>query len=124
MKLLNNKRGYMELILFIPLLLMAVLLLIISFSTTKSSEDGYKNLDLYADRVIEIIEEDGYITDEVKFDIERFAEENSFRYTEISGTENKVEPGEKVQIKIEVYNKNLRGGTLTHYKIFKEGISK
>lgn len=120
----NSKRGYVELIIVLLLVGFAITILIMVNAGEKGYDKDLGKIDMYADKVIESIERDGYITDEIKFDIESFIDGTGFDYIDISGTESQVESGDRVLLRIEVYNKNLRGGILNRNKISKEGIAK
>lgn len=113
----------MEIIVVITIIAMIALLMLVNVDEKKHDKDAGK-LDIYADEIIKNIERDGYITDETKFDIQKFIDGIEFSYVDISGTESRVEPGDRVLLRIEIYNKNLKGGILNRHNIFKEGIAR
>lgn len=125
--IVNNKRGFTSgrVISVLVFFFLVFLVVAVPFKVYENSI-GSKEADMenYAKEIIAKVEEDGYISDEVIFDIEKFANDEGYNKVTVDGSLTKVESGERVLLKIEMYKEKGNGRKYQNFKILEEGIAK
>lgn len=96
------------------------------FKTYSSyTKERDEKINQHLDQVIEVVAEDGYITENTTFEIERFIDDlTSYDWVEIEGTLTKVDSGEDVNLIVTMGSNGLFGGKGDTNKFFKESIAK
>lgn len=124
---MSNRKGFGTLELIIALFLLGAFYYTMTLPVRESSkriEIGKEIVEEYADTVIKEVEEEGYISDRLKHEAEEFISDKPFKYISLEGTEEKVESGEDVYLKVEIYNQSSRGGRVESLKTLREGVAK
>lgn len=126
-KVISNSRGYTSggVISVLLFFMAGYLIVILPFKGLENKiETREESLESYAKEIIVEVENDGYISDGLLFDIEKTANDEGYDNVDVDGSLSKVESGERVFLKIEAYKEKSNGKRYQNVKILEEGIAK
>lgn len=124
MRKIKSKKGDAAICTFILFIVFCVIILILASQSENHMKNICKETDSLAYTYINQVEKDGYITPEVKADINKKLTEAGADIVKVDGTFNKVKSGEKVTLSIEEKSTNAFGGIVDSYVSTKTGNAK